>query len=211
MKNKWLTPIKAIPVVLILFGLQIWIYTNVPEWQPKIQIYMIITALMFAIGSWRIEKGITTTSFIKEIPKGIIFATVTFTGLYIIGSLIGGQALPSIALALAGVPLYLIMAHALVVSVDETYIFQAIIPEILRKRKIKKKTVYLMAGTIFALFHIAMSGFNWLLILPYIPLGMIFQYTGERWSRTTMIAAIGVHFGYNLFILAFGQHLGAII
>ena len=200
---KWLF---LIPVGLVIIAFQIWLYINVPAWQDKITIYILLTALLFSIGAWRIERGLLTGSFIKEIPKFLLFAGITFGILFLSALLVSGKALPNIAVALTGIPIYLIFAQAFVVSTDETYIFQGILPEALSRRKISKRMVWFLCAFTFALFHIGMSGWNWFLILPYIPLGYLFLYM-RKYSPETLTAIMGVHFAWNIFILGFGSAL----
>lgn len=207
-KKSWIWNISLGFVILLA---QIWVYTQIPEWRPQITIYILMTAFIFSFGTWRLERSLFNAKFLKAIPKLFISAVITFSILYIASLFIGGKAIPSITLALASVPVYLIVVQALIVATDESFVFQGWAVDELRRYKLKKQTVYLVAGIMFALFHVAMAGGVWLLLLPYVALGILFLFVRDRFSPETLTAVIGVHFGYNLFILAFGEHLKEII
>lgn len=208
LKRKWSWKwLLAIPLGLVIFLAQLWVYVNIEEWRSKIIIYMVMTATLFSLGAWRIEKGLFNRSFIKSLPKFLLFLAITLIPLSILAVIIGGQSLTIIPEALAGISLALILAHILVVSTSETYVFQGMIPEALENRGISKIIVYVLSAGIFAFFHFMTAGGIWILLLPYFALGLIFLYVGRKYTRRTLLASVGCHAGWNLFVLGFASFL----
>jgi len=191
----------SLGVVLILF--EIWMWTQVPEWQPQITIYILMTAFMFSFGVSKTERAIMNTSFLKAIPKMFIFFVATFLILFGFGKIIGGNALPTIAVGLASVPISLILIHGFIVSVDEELGFRGWLVDNLKRRGMNEKYVIIISSGIFALFHFFMAGGVWILLLPYFILGYIFYKVKMKYSPRTNTANMGVHFGWNVYILAF--------
>lgn len=198
--------LKSLSFGVVLILLQIWIYTQIPEWRSKIQIYLLMTAFVFSFGSTITERAFLKASFIKALPKMLLFFIGTFLLLFVAGRLIGGGALSTVAKALTSVPFYLLLIHGFIIAVDEELIFRGWLSDNLRK-KLNEKTTLIITAIVFALFHFFMAGRSWIVIIPYIALGLLFGIIKKKYSPVDNSANIGVHWGWNIFILAFGEIL----
>ena len=206
--------IGAISVGLVFVLAQIWMLSqasilfpqDTEKWKWIIMTYMVITAFVF---SWGTYKGATLfkVNFLKRIHVFIIGAIVTFLLLYAMGFAVGSGQLPTIWGTLTLIPIGVLLLHALIVAVDEELIFRGFLLNTLQKNRVDRMTAYLTSAVIFAMFHFAMAGGEWLLLLIYIPLGLLFAFVKDKFSPQTGMANMGVHFGWNAFILGFGNLL----
>lgn len=212
MEKKSTSIIGALSVGLVFVLAHIWMLTQVDilfpkdteQWRAILLTYTVITAFVFSFGTFRGAQPLFKVKFFKRGYVFLLGAGITFLLLYLIGLGLNGGQLPTIWGALAGVPAGVLLLHALIVSVDEELIFRGFLIGELRKTKLDKLTVYITQAVIFAMFHFAMAGGEWLLLLIYIPLGLLFAFVKDKWSPKTNMANMGVHFGWNAFILGFG-------
>jgi len=207
--------IGSLSVGLVFVLAHIWMLTQVDllfpkdteQWRGILLTYTVITAFVFSFGTFK-GAPLFKVSFLKRGWVFLVGAGVTFLSLYLIGLGLSGGQLPTIWGALVGIPIGVLLLHALIVAVDEELIFRGFLLNELRVRmRLDKWTAYLIQAVIFAGFHIAMAGGEWLLLLIYLPLGLLFAMVKDRWSPSTNMANMGVHFGWNAFILGFGALL----
>lgn len=201
----------SLGVVIVLF--LAWMYLRVDVlflqnpilWKSYIQTYLLMVSLVFsfnALASKETEQVLFRVSFLKELPK--FFLTVGISGavLYLIGYLIKGKALPTIATALAGTSVAVLILYTLVVAISEELIFRGWFPNEMRARKVSKLGVYIIQAVIFAFFHWFVSGSLWTIAI-YIPLGLLFMYVKDKFSPKTNACNIALHTMWNVFILGF--------
>ncbi|MFW5904229.1 MAG: type II CAAX prenyl endopeptidase Rce1 family protein [Candidatus Saliniplasma sp.] len=91
----------------------------------------------------------------------------------------------------------LIITHIFVVAANEEILFRAAIPDLLPIEGLQAQAV---SAVLFGLFHWTAYGAVWCGILFAIFAGFIFGWIVERWE-TGLVAAIGVHSAWNLFVL----------
>lgn len=187
--------------VLVLAFL--WFYIQFPQLRDITLVYILITAFVFSFGQWKVERALFRAKFLKKIPVLIIAFIIASVILFIFGLIIKKGNLPTIRDAVAGIGLGYVALHLFIVSTSETFIFQGWVPDRLKQQGFRRKAIYIISATIFALFHVGMAGWSWILILPYIPLGMLFLWTRYKFSPKTLMAVVGCHLAYNLFILGF--------
>lgn len=171
-------------------------------WFEKSVIYFLLVLGVFGwdiIATRDVERKLFNTSFIKKgVPIFALFFAISFGVLFFIGSILKPEILNQIQ-GLLTLSAGLVMFHAMIIAVDETLVFQTFIPEKLKGR-VTLTIIYIISCLTFALFHYWTAGGQWLLLLPYIPLGAMFLKIRYKWG---IMATAGVHFAYNLFILGF--------
>jgi hypothetical protein len=206
--------IKGITVGLALLIAHAFLFINAKlffpdaelDYQTRIITYMVFMAFVFAFdspASRRTESPLFQASFFSKegILKFFIFAGVTLAILTPLGIIVKGQALPAIAQALSGVSIGVLLFTALVVAFDEELIFRSRFVNELRQRRVTGWVIALFQAVVFASFHWYASGGEILVMLVYVPLGMIFLAVRDKYSPQTNMANIGVHFAWNIFIL----------
>ena len=176
------------------------------DWFQKSLIYFVLTIGVFAwdnASTRKFEQTLFRKSFISIVPKFLLFAGLTYGLLFFTKLLIQPEILDQILQRVIGdVPLYVALYHGLIVGVNETLVFMVFFADQFRSRGLSKNSTYIFVGLLFALFHFWLVGGVFLLLLPYIPLGIIWLWM--RWKYGWEAAAGSHGLGYNPFILGFG-------
>jgi len=217
MANKILTQLSRISLGVVLVLFWGWMYLRVPQLFPQnteafrqiITTYILFTALIFsfdALASRKTETPLFKVGFLKAFPKFLIFAGIGLGILFGVGFIVKGDALPSIFQAVKGIGIGVLLLHAFFVATLEEKIFRSWLPNELRARGMSKKVVFVLVACVFAFFHYLLSG-EWLTILIYVPLGMVFMWVKNKYSPKTDMANSGIHFAWNVFILGFLVYL----
>lgn len=213
MANKILTQLSRISLGVVLVLFWAWMYLRIPQLFPQnteafrtvITTYILFAALIFsfdALASKRTETPLFKVSFLKAFPKFLLFAGIGLGILLGFGFIIKGEALPTIFEAVKGIGLGVLLLHAFFVATLEEKVFRSWLPNELRAVGINKGMVFVMQALVFAFFHYLLNG-QWLTILIYIPLGMVFMVVRNKYSPKTDMANSGLHFSWNVFILGF--------
>lgn len=213
--NKTRNRIGTISLGLVIIFIQIFLLTqadflfpnNTDQMRTILIVYMSITGLVFSVNTLTnraVERPLFRVSFFKELitkflPALIITGAILFGLAYITNP----ESLPTISGAIAIIGIGAILLHVFVVSIDEELIFRAFLVDELRANKFKKTFILWTQAIIFAFFHVALAGGNFLLLIPYVPLGVILLLVRDKFSPQTNMANAGVHAGWNLFILGF--------
>ncbi len=201
----------SLGIVIVLFLAWMYLRTDTlfPQnpmlWNKYILTYILLTSLVFsfnALASDKTEKVLFRVSFLKEFPKLLLSVGISGVFFYVVGYLLKGQALPTIASALTSTPFAVLVLYTFVVATSEELIFRGWLPNEMRARKISKVGVYIIQTVVFAFFHWFVSGSVWTIVI-YIPLGLLFMYVKDKFSPKTNMANIGVHATWNAFILGF--------
>lgn len=201
----------SLGVVLVLFWA--WIYIRIPQLYPSavdefrtlITTYIIFTALVFsfdALSSKRTETPLFRVSFVKAFPKFLIFAVAGLVVLFLFGLTLKSEALPSIYGAVKGLGIGVLLLHAFFIATLEEKVFRSWTQNELQAVGFTKMNSIIASALVFAFFHYLLNG-QWLTILIYIPLGLIFSFIREKFSPETDMANSGAHFAWNVFILGF--------
>ncbi len=168
----------------------------------KTLIFFVLTLGIFgfgAIATAKFERKLFNTSFIKVLPKFLLFAGITLAILFAIGLILKPEITSKI-FGVLQIPLYVVLFHALIVAVNETMVFQVFFPNQFKFRRMPLWMIYIVSSILFASFHWWAAGGAFWLILPYIPLGILFLAVKNKWG---WIATCGVHWSYNIFLLGF--------
>lgn len=175
--------------------------------------YMIMFMLPLVVNSasgQKTEATLFRANFLKSAWKFPLFAGISLTILYGIGYLIKGQ-LPSLNYSVLGATLGVLLFYNFLVAIVEEITFRGWLYDTLKKIKtgknkaVAKGIANLTQAIIFAVFHYAMAGGEVMLLFVYVVLGVIFAWVKDTYSPQTNMANAGVHFAWNVFVLAFMQ------
>lgn len=202
----------SLGIVMILIWVWMWLRVdllfpvNTLAMKDTLLTYIIFTTLIFsfnALASEKTEKVLFKVSFLKAMPKFLLSAGISLVILFLFGLIIKGESLIEIAIAISGIGLGVILLHAVFVSTMEELGFRGWLTNELMARGIRKYVAWIMSACVFAFFHYLLNG-EWLTLIIYIPLGLIFQFVKEKFSPKTGMANSGCHFAWNIWILLSG-------
>lgn len=190
----------------VLIFAQLLLLTFLPDELKMSAITLIVMttiALVVALFLPRNKEGnMFSSKFGKDFPKFIIATIITLIILGLIDFAINGSVTHAVMQAVAKYGLTMLLLLALVVALDEEIIFRWVCVDMLRSAKIPKILVWIIQAFVFALFHVAIKG-NFMIAMLQFPLGLIYMWAKERFTPTSNMANIGVHFAWDLFVLGF--------
>lgn len=200
--------VDSISIGLVFILAHIWMYTqasvlfpnNALEWQIRIGVYIGITALVFGVSSTKTERELFVGHFFRRLPVFILFSVGTLTLLFLFGKTIEWNGLSAVSGKLADIGLGVILFHAFIVAVDEELIFRGWLNDILGRKTLGIWTRAIIISIVFAFFHYALAGSEPLVLFTYIPIGLAYFFIKEKYG---IMASIGTHWAYNIFILGF--------
>jgi len=180
-----------VPFIVWLWIAQLFLLIQAPsivapdqvDTLQTILIVYIVAELMFLDFLPRVPGA--KMNFNQAIPwmvGGFVVAVVVVTGV----GFVRGLGVQNYALSAA---LYLIVLHAIVIGVAETFIFQATLPTLITP---------VPAQILFGVFHASAYGGDIVAIILAIMAGFVF-YAITKY--TNMYTAMGVHAGYNVAVL----------
>lgn len=175
------------------------------EWRDQLLIPLVFLTLFFSfdsLSSIRTGQPLFKLPFITEFLRFLIFGVLGFIGFFILGFIVKGNALPTIAEALSNIPIWSIALYSFCVCIPEELIFRGRVENELKSRRFPRALVILSSSVIFALYH-AFLGKSFFTLLFYIPLGILFSLIKEKFSPDSHMANAGVHFAWNMWFLGF--------
>lgn len=211
-KNSYIGAVSlGIAIILIhafLFTQASSLYpTNPGEYQIRVGIYAVLLALVFAFGITRTEKSLVSTGFFSKegIVKFFLAAVISLVVLLGFGLTLQGTGLRAVADGLSSIGIGILLLHAFIVAYDEELIFRGFLPDRLTERGLSARKANIFQAVVFALFHWGITGGSFVLMIPYVILGLVFFEIKVRFSPRTQSANAGAHFAWNTFILGFVQ------
>jgi len=199
--NASLGIVLVLAMIWVITQAKVLFPTNYLAWQVRMLILGFATTLVFALSSTKTEKDLWRFSFLKRIHVFVISALITSAILTVFARTISGKSLEAIAEALGGISTGVLLFIGLITAISEELIFRGFLVDKVSKWGYSNLMVAFITSVIFALFHYATAGGKFILLLAYIPLGMLFYTIKVKFSPRTNLANMGVHFAYNLFIL----------
>lgn len=176
--------------------------TNTEEFRAHIITLIVIVTLISSLDAGiqkRFETPFLRTSFLKAFPRFMITAFLGIIALSLLGLTIPNTAQNSILEAVLTIGFGVLIFHALFVSIIEERL-KTWIQRQLQANKMPRILALATAIIIWTLFHWTFGG-EWINLLIYPVLGVIFAIVRDKFSPQTDMANSGLHFSWNLFIL----------
>ena len=171
------------------------------KYQKLVMIYLMVYGLFFAIPDYR--QKMMSASLTGWLPKFLISFLAVFILLSIIGTLFLNKNIGDIALIPKAAGIGIIIYHSIIVAVIEETIFRGILYE-----KFDTANGYgLFSNTLFALFHVAVYGFNIIRLLILFLLGVTFVLLNRKFGSQAQEVSSGAHAAYNSFLEGLGKIL----
>ena len=217
--------------LLVLIGLLIFLYAqsftpsgifpkDTTLWNNILTGYLVIFSIAM-IGAIAIVpevvKSLATANYwksfgLKFIPQAIVGSII----LILLQGILRGVHSINIMSAIAYMPISVLLVHLFVVTQIEELLFGGLIFTSIDKKYGQRAANIITIG-LFAIFHYAKTGGNWLIMLTYIPLRYWFNYVRNNGTPSlnnispimfgatprTQQANCSWHFVWNMFVLGF--------
>ena len=188
--------LSAISLGVVILLVQLWMLVNTDvlftenarQWKDVILVYLILQVTVFAIPDLR--SKLLDTPALKGFLKVLVFAVITIALLSMSLTFLRSSSLAGLSRGVMS----LIILHGFIVAVIEENIFRHWLGKVRRWGNIRQ------AG-IFAIFHYSVYSGNLFSLAFIFLLGLALFWVKMKWSPKTDLANIGVHWGYNVFVL----------
>jgi len=190
------------------------------NWNKILTGYLVIFALTLIVTSivardvvLAMAKANYWRSFLTKFIPSAIFTSII---LIILKGILKGIDSINIFQFVAYMPIPVLLVHLFVVSQIEEIMFGGLIYTSIFNRA-GHKSANIITIFLFAIWHFAKTGGNWIIMLTYIPLRFSWNYIRNygtpglnKWSPNlfggtprTQQANAGSHFGFNMFAIGF--------
>lgn len=133
----------------------------------------------------------------------------------------GHSSIADVIALISLIPIPVLLTHLIVVSQMEELLFGGLIyPALENNQKRNERSATIITTGLFSLWHLAKSGGQFIILIPYIPLRLWWLYVrkngtwplnkipgiGQKFfgsSEKTQQANAGSHFGWNAFVIGF--------
>lgn len=177
--------------LFMLVNTELFFPVNTDYWKNIITVYVVMTSVIFALPNLR--QRIFNVKFRDALPKFLIFFLVTIFLVSLGGDIPINARFFSAVSQLPVLSLVMLGFHTFVVAINEESIF--------RNPDLEKKIGRFILNVFFACFHFVIYQGDLIYLFVAFVLGLSLSFIQQRFSPKSQIANMGVHAGYNCYVL----------